>query len=119
MGIVTNFRIYIFRPIIEVMGCDLDDYIKIGFFVFACAACYVFGYQNADSARHAVFEPNFGEGANERSKCLVVIERLDNRYVFAGCRAEPELKAQFESWKKAGVPWPYQVVAEFNREIDG
>lgn len=82
-------------------------------------AAYAFGYNHAKQSIPSVFVPDFQVGDFEDHKCLVLIEAMNGRITFAGCKPELEIKEMRRQWRKLGLTWPYRVVAEFDRELDG
>lgn len=96
----------------------LGDFLKVLVAVVVLAAAYGLGKQSAENETYRAFKPNFGDGPTESHKCLAILERRQERTVFAGCKSEHVLREAFETTRDAGIPWPYKVVAEFDRELD-
>ena len=65
-----------------------------------------------------MFEPDFTEGDFEDHKCYVLARVQDGRRIFAGCKSELSILKMRELNRKAGLPWNYQVVVEFDRDLD-
>lgn len=102
-----------------------DNAAKVGLLLVGLLlvyGVYSFGYVHAKRETYHQFEPDFSAfeiGDDRSGKCYVIVERVDGRNVFAGCKSEFWLQTGQARWKQAGVSWPYRVVAEFDRDIDG
>ncbi|WP_324751810.1 hypothetical protein [Roseovarius sp. Pro17] len=85
---------------------------------FVVGAAFVGGMSFGGSDPFPEFVPKFGEGETESHKCYVIAVKEDTRPVFAGCYSLQLLKEKHKSWSAFGTPWPFKVIAEYDRELD-
>ncbi len=90
--------------------------VLIGAFVIGAA--FVGGINFGGPDPFPEFVPKFGDGEAQSQKCYVIATREGNRQVFAGCYSLQLLEEQQRSWSAFGTPWPFKVIAEYDRELD-
>lgn len=79
---------------------------------------YSLGQVHASEHIPNSFVPQFGDGEVEDFMCYVLAEKVRERVVYRGCYAAAVVEQMHSNYRDIGQPFPYAVIATFDREQD-
>ena len=71
-----------------------------------------------ESAQGRVVHIPVSDRSGSDHRCLVIAERSQSRLSYRGCWAPRIIETARANWKAYGEPFPYAIIAEFDRERD-